>query len=547
LVTLTTIGGGGRGTVRCETVSIAPPGPSPLVPGYRLDRYELLCPIAEGGMAQVWGARLRGKHGFEKLFAIKSILPKYASDPHFQRMFLDEARIASGIDHTNVAHILDLGEEHGVLYIAMEWVDGDALVKLKRALEKKNAKIPPAILLRVLADTCAGLHAAHELRGKDGAPLGVVHRDVSPQNILVSTHGVAKLIDFGIAKARDRMAGETSAGFFKGKIHYIAPEQALGLPIDGRADVWAIGAMLYEGLAGRLPFDGPNQLATLHMLTSAKPPPPLPESIPAPVRAIVGRALTHEVGARFASAAEMRSAIERAMVETGLTASTADVAAFVAEHVSERTARRREAIELALNAAGERERMNELLVKPSIDTSSDLRVVRPSEGTMTVPDMLGKVPPSRESNSSSSGSSPGSSTLGRATLTSSAEHRAPAGGRALVFAALGGGAVVAAVTVVALLALRGSSPTAAAAASSTTAPVAQPSAPATTASIAPVASIDPAASVAPEPSSSTAPTASTGAPVAQPRPTAAKPQPATHGSPSRPAPTKAPKVFDNGF
>ena len=538
MVTLATIGSSGQVTVRCETVSIAPPGPSPLVPGYRLDRYELLCPIAEGGMAQVWGARLRGKHGFEKLYAIKSILPKYASDPHFQRMFLDEARIASGIDHTNVAHILDLGEEHGVLYIAMEWVDGDALVKLKRTLDKNDEKIPPAILMRVLADTCAGLHAAHQLRGKDGAPLGVVHRDVSPHNILVSTHGVAKLIDFGIAKARDRMAGETSAGFFKGKINYVSPEQALGLPVDGRADIWAIGAMLYEGLAGRLPFEGPNQLATLHLLTSGKPPPPLPESVPAPVRAIVERALTHEAGARFASAAEMRSATERAMVESGLTASTADVATFVADHLAERTTRRREAIELALKAAAERERMNELLVKPSVDTSSDFRVVRPSERTLTVPDMLGKVPPPESD--SSSGSSPGSSTLGRATLTSSA-NVTQTGGRALVFAALGGGAVVAAVTVVALLALRGNPPAApAASAPGAAAYVAEPTAPSATASIAPVASVAPAPSVALEPS------ASTETPDA-PRPTAGKSQPATHPPPARPIPTKAPKVFDNGF
>src|SRR3974390_569639 len=114
-----------------------------IAPGYRLDRYELLCPIAEGGMAQVWIARLRGKHGFEKLVAIKTILPKLAADQHFQQMFLDEARIAAGIEHTNVAHIYDLGDEHSVLYIAMEWVDGDALTKIYRAVDKKGEKFAP--------------------------------------------------------------------------------------------------------------------------------------------------------------------------------------------------------------------------------------------------------------------------------------------------------------------------------------------------------------------------------------------------------------------
>jgi serine/threonine-protein kinase len=331
------------------------------------------------------------------------------------------------------------------------------------------------------------------------------------------------------------MAGETSAGFFKGKINYISPEQALGLPVDGRADVWAIGAILYEGLAGRLPFEGANQLGTLHLLTAGKPPPPLPESIPSPVRSVVERALMHEASARFWSAAEMRSAIERAMVESGLTASTADVAAFVAEHLADRTARRREAIELALKAAAERERLNALLVKPSGDTSSDFHVVRPSEKTLTVPDMLGKVPAPE---GDSSGSSPGSGTLGRASLTSAADV-APKSGRALVLAALGGGTVVAALTLVAMVALRGSS-SPSAAASSAAASVAQPTTPSAPASIAVVPS------VAPEPSASTEPAASTDTPVA-PRPTVARPSPATRPPPARPSPTKAPKVFDNGF
>ena len=153
-------------------------------------------------MASVWVARQRGKHGFEKLVALKTILPKFAADVRFQEMFLDEARIASRIEHLNVAQIFDLGEEHEVLYLAMEYVDGDSLSKLNRACQRGGIKIPPNILLRVLADTCAGLHEAHELKDATGRPLEIVHRDVSPHNILVSTKGIAKLIDFGIAKAR---------------------------------------------------------------------------------------------------------------------------------------------------------------------------------------------------------------------------------------------------------------------------------------------------------------------------------------------------------
>jgi eukaryotic-like serine/threonine-protein kinase len=168
-------------------VSLLPPRPSPLAPGFKLERYELLCPIAEGGMASVWIARQTGKHGFEKFVAIKTVLPKFASDARFQQMFQDEARIASRIEHANVAQILDVGEQHDITYLVMEYVDGESLSTVHRTLTKKGMKVPPGVILRVMADVCGGLHTAHELREDDGQLLGVVHRDVSPQNVLVST------------------------------------------------------------------------------------------------------------------------------------------------------------------------------------------------------------------------------------------------------------------------------------------------------------------------------------------------------------------------
>src|SRR5262249_6532400 len=149
-------------------------------------------------------------------------------------MFCDEARIASRIEHANVAQILDVGEHHEMTYLVMEYVDGDALSSIHRALKKHNMRIPQGIVLRVMADACGALHAAHELRDAEGALLSVVHRDVSPQNVLVSTKGVAKVIDFGIAKARDRVGGDTSTGQVKGKVRYMAPEQAMGRSIDRR-------------------------------------------------------------------------------------------------------------------------------------------------------------------------------------------------------------------------------------------------------------------------------------------------------------------------
>jgi serine/threonine-protein kinase len=342
-------------------VSLLPPRPSPLAPGFKLDRYELLCPIAEGGMASVWIARHTGKHGFEKFVAIKTVLPKFAADARFQQMFQDEARIASRIEHTNVAQILDVGEQHEITYLVMEYVDGESLSTVHRTLTKKGMKIPPGVVLRVLADVCGGLHTAHELREEDGPLLGVVHRDVSPQNVLVSGKGVAKLIDFGIAKARDRVAGDTSAGQVKGKIRYMAPEQALGANIDRRADLWAVGAILYHLLAGKPPYDGDNDVQALMVLTSGRPPVPLPASVHPAIAAIVKKALTANVDARFSTAAEMQQALEDAMVEAKLPTNTAAVATFLTEHVADRAKKRKEAIAIGVKAAAERERYAEIM------------------------------------------------------------------------------------------------------------------------------------------------------------------------------------------
>ena len=190
--------------------------PTQLQPGYRLDRYELLCPLAYGGMASVWLARFGGRLGFERMVVIKMILPQYSQDPRFQEMFLDEARIASKIEHTNVARILDVGEHQDNYFIVMEWVDGDSLSKVLRAAEQRKERIPAGIALRICADAAAGLHAAHELKERDGTPLGVVHRDVSPQNILIGVDGTARITDFGIARATARV-NSTRPGKMKGK------------------------------------------------------------------------------------------------------------------------------------------------------------------------------------------------------------------------------------------------------------------------------------------------------------------------------------------
>jgi serine/threonine-protein kinase len=307
-------------------------------------------------MATVWVARVTGKHGFEKLVAVKTILPHLASESGFRDMFLDEASIASRIRHPNVADIVDLGEEDRTLYMVMEWINGDSWSKLYAGVKQAGHPFPLPILLRIAADACAGLHAAHELRDDTGALLGVVHRDVTPQNILITVGGVTKVIDFGIAKALDRTAETTQAGMLKGKAQYMAPEQARSQPVDRRADIWAVGTILYEYLSGHLPFEGKNDLAMLRALTSGRPPPPLPPSVPPDIVRVVMAALTPQLEQRFQTALDMQRALE-AVIPQPVTST--DVSAFMARYLEERIETRRkdlaEAIaelEQAAEAAG---------------------------------------------------------------------------------------------------------------------------------------------------------------------------------------------------
>ncbi len=339
-----------------------------LDPGTRLDRYELLCVLAHGGMANVWLARVQGKMGFERLFAVKTILPTVADDPSFKSMFLDEARIASRIEHPNVVHMVDVGECSGVPYLVMDLVEGEPLQKLPRACEKLGQRIPVGVLLRILADACHGLHAAHELRDESGALLDVVHRDMSPQNILLSSSGVAKVIDFGVAKARDRSTNQTSAGTLKGKVSYMPREQALGQHVDRRSDIWALGAVLYYLLAGRPPYKEAEQLATLQLAMSGAPIPPLPPTLPMSLRAAVAKALAHDPAQRFQTAAEMGEALELMMRKLGVVTTHADVGAFVQRTLGEKLVARKKLVVNALAEAGNRSRVrSELMIPVDLD------------------------------------------------------------------------------------------------------------------------------------------------------------------------------------
>jgi serine/threonine protein kinase len=328
--------------------------PTALHPGDRLDRYELLCPLAQGGMAAVWLARLHGKHGFQKLFAVKFILPQYAEDVRFQRMFLDEARIASGISHPFVANILDLGEERGILYIVMDWIDGDSLSRLISSVARTKQRIPANIAVRIAADVAGALHAAHELHDSEGRALGVVHRDVSPSNVILTTKGSPKVIDFGIAKAVVRLTQETGAGLMKGKVMYMAPEQAMGKSVDRRADVWAVAAVLHTLLAGHPPFTGDNEMAMLHRLTSGSIPNALPLTVPPSVRGILKAAMRFDRTERMATCALLQEALETALQENGTPTTAADVAAYSAKFLEDSATQRQEMVRSALEQASVR-------------------------------------------------------------------------------------------------------------------------------------------------------------------------------------------------
>jgi len=280
-------------------------------PGTRIDRYEIVRSVATGGMGHVWLGRLSGKHGFEKLVAIKMVLPELASDAKLRTMLVDEARICSRIEHANVAQILDVGEHAGLPYVVFEWVEGAALCDLFTLAEQEDRRVPLGPLLRVLADVCEGLHAAHELTDDAGHTLGVVHRDVKPANIIVARGGYAKLIDFGVARARDRLAGDTRSGIVKGTPQYMAPEQAQGVKVDRRADVWGVGAVLHHGLRGSAPFE--HRVALEAYIRERWVIPPLPEDVPDDVRDIVQRALRRDPAERYPTAAAMGEAIERAL------------------------------------------------------------------------------------------------------------------------------------------------------------------------------------------------------------------------------------------
>lgn len=320
-------------------------GTHQLAPGVVLGRYELLLPIASGGMATVWVARSKGTRGFSKTVAVKTILPNLSDDPTFEQMFLDEASIASKIQHPNVAQIIDLGEQDEILYLAMEWVDGESLSTLSKFAKKDGNDIPMRIGLKIIAQACAGIHAAHELRDDDDRHLMLVHRDVSPQNILISSSGIVKIVDFGVAKALGR-TGETSAGQLKGKVPFMSPEQAKGGQVDRRTDIFALGIILYRITTGVHPFLDDTDIKTMRNIISRPPMPPRVKNpqLPVELERVILKALQKDPAKRYATAAEMETDIEAVLSANGGPCPLDEVGTFVRASLGERDRKRRAAV-----------------------------------------------------------------------------------------------------------------------------------------------------------------------------------------------------------
>lgn len=308
----------------------------------RVGKYELLLPLGTGGTATVYLARTRGVAGFEREVALKLVHAHLRSDEESRLHLLEEARLAARIRHPNVVPVTEVDADSVGVFLVMDYVEGEALSGLVRLLRDQNHRLPPRLIARIMNDSLAGLHAAHELRDPQGQFIGLVHRDFSPQNILVGIEGVARLADFGVAKAASRTV-RTKTGLVKGKVAYMSPEQARGHKVDRRCDVWAAGVVVWELITGRKLYDHEDDVATLLSVVTEEPPrlASVMQGVPAALDEAVAYALTSDVNNRCPSAEAFRCLLESAWDECGGMASTPELGAFVRQTVGHKLAERR--------------------------------------------------------------------------------------------------------------------------------------------------------------------------------------------------------------
>jgi eukaryotic-like serine/threonine-protein kinase len=518
--------------------------------GHVLGRYELLMPIAAGGMAMVWAARMKGTRGFQKIVAVKTMLPKLSEDIAFEQMFLDEASLASQVRHPHVVEILDLGEQDGVLYLVMEWIDGTPLNQLMRAA-KTSGGIPLPVGVRIVMQACAGLQAAHELRDEKGQLVGLVHRDISPQNVLVTFDGVTKVVDFGVAKATAVGGGATAAGQIKGKIAYMAPEQIKGATIDRRVDVFAMGVVLYALTTGKHPFRKESEAGTMYRICSPEPamsPRKLVPGYPAALERVVMQSLAKDPAKRYPTANDLLRALDQSLPQSMRVSTDEGVAAFVRGLIGDKQEERRNQLQLAIETAEQRAQSRRLSLREVLDSNPP----PPPIGSVTPSGASGisRTPQSSNDAGPVSTTHPTLSSVHASALVSETwAQAAPRKSRTMLV--IGALAVAAAVVVGAVLMLGGASAKDTAAA----APPAAPASP-TEAIAQKAAEPEPKPEQEPEPAAAPDPQPETKEPVAQTkaRPargwkpstkTEAKPAPETTAS--KPAATKPQWKHDPGF
>jgi TonB family protein len=298
--------------------------------GTRFGQYVLLEKIATGGMAEVWKARMRGVEGFQKIVAIKKILPHLSDNQDFIEMFVDEAKLAAQLNHNNIIHIYDLGKIQSSYYIAMEYIDGYDLKNILKKAQERDQPLSVEIALFVASKIAAALDYAHRKRDFEDKEMGLVHRDVSPQNVLISEEGDIKLCDFGIAKAASK-ASHTQAGALKGKLQYMSPEQAWGRNIDKRSDIFALATVLFEMLTARKLFSGDNELSILEQVREARvtPPSQYNDEVTPQIDAIVLKALQKDPANRYQTAGEMQRDLDAVLYSFKPTPTSADLAIYM--------------------------------------------------------------------------------------------------------------------------------------------------------------------------------------------------------------------------
>jgi serine/threonine-protein kinase len=277
----------------------------------KIGRYDLIYPLGQGGMATVYVGQVSGMAGFEKIVAVKIIHPHLVRERLFVEMFLDEAKLAAQILHPNVAAIQEVGEEDGILFMVGELVPGESLKSLIRRAVDRGTRLSHPMAAYIAAAVCSGLQAAHDLQDGDGNPLNLVHRDISPQNVLIGYNGFVKLIDFGVAQAKGRLS-HTEAGTIKGKMGYLSPEQLQGKTLDGRSDLFSLGVVLYQMITGKHPFPGQTSLERLNRISAGefKPPHELEPGVSPELEQIVMNALTVRREDRFPSASAMAETLK---------------------------------------------------------------------------------------------------------------------------------------------------------------------------------------------------------------------------------------------